>query len=446
MHHDNPDSGADGAVIPCCPKLEKCESCDVLTFEYRLPFRPTVAVQGRRQVVPVEVTLRFRMERCPGPLSPGDLLYSTTLLPGEKVRLFTSDRRTRFSFDSQSRLAYRNQATSEESFYTSGFASAMSNLSILERDSRTAESSQTSSGGGVSGGFNFLGLIQIGGSVSGSSHNAHSASTLTRQLTQHAESASRHVESGVRHASATSVGEVQSRTHSESESEDHFESASRVFANPNRCRAITFYFYQIDKCQTIRFSLIGIDRRVDDPAAPTGVAVTPATPDGGVDVVPTSVPADKGTRLEVERAARTSVVEREAFVAAGQADRLTDVRLRASALLAAQETIAIDLQTAALQQVDKELMAEGLIDDRGEVAPQARERYGWVRTITLPTPGVIVKGCLDDCSICEPELEEEIKLDLERRHLENELLKRRIDLLDKSQEYRCCPEGSEPDA
>ena len=48
--------------------------------------------------------------------------------------------------------------------------------------------------------------------------------------------------------------------------------------------------------------------------------------------------------------------------------------------------------------------------------------------------------------VCEPELSREIELDLERKHLENELLKRRIELLDKEQEYRCCPADSEEDA
>ncbi|MCU7856485.1 MAG: hypothetical protein KZQ79_12475, partial [Candidatus Thiodiazotropha sp. (ex Lucinoma borealis)] len=57
----------------------------------------------------------------------------------------------------------------------------------------------------------------------------------------------------------------------------------------------------------------------------------------------------------------------------------------------------------------------------------------------LPTPGVVVKGCLDDCQTCEPALEERIKIELEHKHLQNELLKKQIDLLDKSQEYRCCP-------
>jgi len=46
----------------------------------------------------------------------------------------------------------------------------------------------------------------------------------------------------------------------------------------------------------------------------------------------------------------------------------------------------------------------------------------------------VIKGCLDECDICEPLLD---------RELENELLKKQIDLLDKSQEYRCCPDGDE---
>ena len=68
------------------------------------------------------------------------------------------------------------------------------------------------------------------------------------------------------------IGEVQSRSHSEGESEDHFESASRVFANPNRCHAVTFYFYQINKTQTVRLTLEAIRRIVIDPAGDTRIA------------------------------------------------------------------------------------------------------------------------------------------------------------------------------
>lgn len=68
------------------------------------------------------------------------------------------------------------------------------------------------------------------------------------------------------------------------------------------------------------------------------------------------------------------------------------------------------------------------------------------RVSSLPTPGMLVKGCLDSCDVCEPALEKEIQLDLERKQLQNELLKKQIALLEKSQEYRCCPVGEEEPA
>ena len=62
-----------------------------------------------------------------------------------------------------------------------------------------------------------------------------------------------------------------------------------------------------------------------------------------------------------------------------------------------------------------------------------------------PPPGILVKGCLDDCDVCEPTLMKGIELDLEHKRLQNELLKKQIDLLEKSQEYRCCPAGETAD-
>ena len=80
----------------------------------------------------------FRFERCSGPLVMGDLAYTTTLLPGEKVRLFTSDRHNRWSDDSSSQLAYRHETTSEETCYTWGMARALSDLSISETGSSSS--------------------------------------------------------------------------------------------------------------------------------------------------------------------------------------------------------------------------------------------------------------------------------------------------------------------
>ena len=54
-----------------------------------------------------------------------------------------------------------------------------------------------------------------------------------------------------------------------------------------------------------------------------------------------------------------------------------------------------------------------------------------------------MKGCLDECNICEATLMQELALDFAHKQLVNELLKKQIDLLEKSQEFRSCPVGSE---
>lgn len=422
------------ATLDCCPKLEPCQTCDELDIRYRVPFRRTIRVQDQPQTVTVMVTLHFRFKRCAGPLSLGDLLYSTTLLPGEQVRLFTSDRHSRFTFDSSSQLSYRHHNTSEESFYTAGMAHAMSDLNIVENENRSSSYSESSVSGGGSAGID-LGIIEIGGGVSGSSFDASSTSTLARSLSRHAESSSRHVEVGVRAASSTSVGEVSRRDHAQGTSEDHFESASRIFKNPNKCHAVTFLFHRIDKCQEISFSLVSVDRQVVDQAAPTHVGLNPAVRTGGVTAIPQAVLATQADRLDVERRARASALE-----SASSGQVALGVQARTLALAAqAAAPISAAARKAALAEVDKELVEEKLIDKAGEVTEDARQRFGWTRHVALPTPGVLVRGCLDQCGICEPELIKEMELDLEHKRLENELLKRRIELLDQEQEYRCCP-------
>ena len=75
----------------------------------------------------------------------------------------------------------------------------------------------------------------------------------------------------------------------------------------------------------------------------------------------------------------------------------------------------------------------------GDASRPAKESLGWSREMAMPTPGVLVKGCLDECDICEPELKQHMALDLVHMDLENALLKKQIELLEKSREYRCCP-------
>ena len=423
------------AALECCPTLEPCDVCDVLDFRFRLPFRP-VRPGTTRVPIPIEVVLHFRLTRCAGPLALGDILYSTTLLPGETVRLFSSDRHTRFSFDSETQLSYRQHTTSEESFYMAGMANAVNNVNVNEHGAATSSfhSSAVSGGGGL--GIDLFG-ISLGGSVSGSSYDAKSASAFARSLSSHADSSSRHVEVATRAASSTSVGEVSTRAHSEGQSEDQYESASRTFSNANRCHALSFLFYKLNKCQTVRWELVAIERHVLDPAAPTHIELNDPPPPDHVAVIPDGILATSKERPIVEQRAQASVAQK------GLVDVALLTRTRVFTAATAAEPISDAARTAALAEVDKQLIEEGLLTKEGAVAERAKTLFGWEREIALPTAGVIVKGCLDECDVCEPSLEREIELDLERKQLENELLKKQIDLLEKAQEYRCCPDGDE---
>jgi hypothetical protein len=425
------------SAVPCCPELKPCAVCDTLNFTYRLPFRPVVASDNQRRTVPVEVTLHFRLTRCAGPLSLGDPLYTTTLLPGEQVRLASSDRHTRFSYDKETNLSYRNEATSEESYYAAGMAYGMSNLDVLDTSKSSSSFGSSSVSGGGGAGID-LGIFSIGGSVAASSYDAHSTSAFAHSLSQHSQSLQQHMEVSTRATASTSIGEVATREHQQGESEDQYEAATRTFSNPNHCHAITFFFYRINKCQTVKFELVGIDRRVDDSAAPTSAVLNPPKAATGVAVRPSAVLATGANRLEVAQRAQESVAVEQG---SNRNSTVAGARLAvSSASFAAVEPIPLDVRQAALNQVDKELVKEGLLDKTGGgVSPAAQKALGWEREMTIPTPGVLVKGCLDDCDVCEPEVQKRIELELAHLDLQNQLLKRQIDLLDKAQEYRCCP-------
>lgn len=439
MVDPNAISRSVGNVLPCCPDLTTDPVCDVIDFDYRLINNTSVQVDNQLRTIPVEVKFRVHIERCSGPLALGDLAYSTTLLPGEKVRLFTTDRRTRFTFDSATQLSYRNEQTSEEHFYMSSFSDFMSDVNVrdVSRSSNTSRGSfQThAETSGVLGTLFGSPSVDIRGS-----YDASSTSTFLRELSQHVRASDRRAEMGSRAASTISIGEVQTRTHTQGQSEDHFESSSREFSNPNKCHAVTFFFYRINKTQTLKVTLESIERRVmDDAVAPTKVTNNTFVSNGDVSAIPAGVLATDKQRLDIERIGRESGAEQQGVIVAGTP--VLGVGILTSVLTA---PLPRTIRQQALLQVEQDLVENGLLDKvGGVVSSQTQVQFSFERTLSLPTPGLIVKGCLDDCDICEPTLIEEINLDLARKQLENKLLERQIELLEKSQEYRCCPDSDD---
>jgi hypothetical protein len=432
--------------IPCCPPLDTAPVCDVIDMRRRLVF-PTKVRAENGQPVRVEVIFHTRFTRCSGPLALGDLAYTTTLLPGEKVRLATTDRRSRFSFDSETNLSYRSEQMSEEQYRMSALRTFMTDENVVDRGENRASSSGSWDFHGDASGS--LGFFSVSADTNArGSHNAQSSSDYLREHRAHAEMSDNQSVEATRKAHSLSVGEVSSRTHKEGETEEHFESSSRVFSNANQCHAITFLFYRINKTETIKLELVSIERRVIDPVASMPVAANPIRAVGQISSIHQEVPATNTARLDVEARGLQSEAQYAQVLRSGSATvgRLALASAAVSTLateLGTQDPLSKALRDAALAEVNKQLVEEGLIDKAsGAVSPRAQQAFGYERKTALPTAGVIVKGCLDECNVCEPELQKKMQLELERLDLQNQLLKRQIELLDKSQEYRCCPVGA----
>ncbi len=429
------------ADIPCCPELAKEPCCESIRVSYRLT--------NRLNDLPVEITLVAELQRCPGPLSLGDVVYSTTLLPGEKVRLYTSSRNTRFTYDSESEVSYRHEQSSEETYYMRSMDRYMSDLTVTDRGSAQS-SSHADFETDVDGSYASIGFAG-GGSVNVEGNfNSRSASSFMRQLSNHARASHDRSVQATRAANSVQIGEVQSRSHAAGESESAYEASTRTFENKNECHAVTYFAYQLVKKQTLKFRIVAVLRRVIDAAADSAAVARPVRPATGVKVLPNGVLATKTSRLEVETVARTSAAAQQANLvsnvgtvgvvggSAGLATAFSPVRIATNV-----QPVSEQVHDRVLKKVDDELVKEGILARAGsnEVGERLAAELSFERTYCLPTQAILVKGCIDPCNVCEESRQKSIALDLEHKALKNKLLEKQIALLEKSQEYRCCPAG-----
>ena len=414
---------------PCCPEFVNGKKCDYLDLVYRLNNYTDVKLDRLIQNIAVEVAIHIRIERCTGPLQLGNVVYSTTLLPGEKVKLFTQDRRSRFSFDSESELSYRHEQSAEEQFYMDSYEKFMSDLESKDSmHSSSTSSGSASSKGSTSGLF---GTIFNGPSakISGS-FDAASTKDFIRELSAHAEASHNKSIHMTRESSAVQVGEVQSKKHMEGESENHVESSSRTFNNTNRCHSVSYLFYQVDKQQTTKITIKSIRTRVIDPAANSAVVNYPIEANSKFSIIPAAV-------LATSEKANLKMKEMDS-IKLSSATRfqprlaLSEVRMKA-------EPLSSDVRKKALENVMKELVDSKILTKNGQVSDEISKELSIELKTSIPTPGVVVKGCLDDCNTCEESQQQAIILELENKKLQNKLLAKKIELLEKSQEYRCCP-------
>lgn len=436
-----PEKVEGGIPVPCCPDLSEDKGCDYLDFHYRLKLPKTITIENSTRVVTVEVLIAARLERCQEGLALGDLVYTSTLLPGEKVRLFSMDRRSKFSFDRESQMSYRHEQASEERYYMSSMSEFMSKIS--SRDSSSSSAGSFSSFQSEAGTSGFFETIFSGPSVDVSgSHTAYSTRSFLREVSQHAQSSHNRSVQATRLLNSVSIGEVQSRTHAEGETEDHFESSSRLFENKNRCHAVTYQFYQLNKKQTVKFRLLSIRRRVIDLSSDTKVTGSPYVPAGKLSVIPSAILATNEKRLDLEDRDRRSGAAKIQLDATNRYD-LRNFKIY-NPPTPTEEPVPDEFKKKGIEAVEIDLMKEGLLDKKTrELSEEVISDLSFKFSTSIPTTGIIVKGCLDYCNVCEPGLKREVILDLENKKLQNELLRKKIQLLEKSQEYRCCPDGND---
>lgn len=428
--------------LPCCPEITPEPCCESLRVSYRLT--------NRQFDVPVEIVVVAELERCPGPMALGDVVYSTTLLPGEKVRLYTSTRNNRFTYDSESEVSYRHEQSSEETYYMRSMDRYLSDLTAAESGSASS-SSHSDFETDVDGSYASIGFAGGGSVKVEGDFNSRATSSFLRQLSSHARTAHDRSVQATRAANAVQIGEVQSRSHAQGESESAYEASTRTFENRNQCHAVTYFAYQLVKRQTLRFRVVAVLRRVVDAAASSAVEARPVRPATGVKVLPNGILATKTARLEVQTVGRTSAVAQQAGIVSGVGGvggvggTLAGLTAVASPVRLATnvQPVPVAVQDKVLRQVDDDLVKEGILAKAGSDAVGAKlaAELNFERTYCLPTQGIVVKGCLDRCNTCEESLQKSIELDLVRKDLENQLLAKRIALLEKSQEYRCCPVG-----
>jgi hypothetical protein len=220
---------------PCDPPWQAGPSCltyfQTVDTSYTLAGgKPTVAGAQRGEI---EVQIVYQHKLCLVGKQHGGLAYTLTLLPGEKVTLYHSDRFRRTTTED---ARYSVQTTFSQ-FVSALFQTAQSNdTSLLSQVLNSSSSSDSSSGGG---GIQIPFLGGIGGS--GSSNSSTSGSSAATISVDAASALFQQV------ASQASFYTDQQRSITVSSYEDQqtVSITQRTFQNDNPCRPVTYFVRKV---------------------------------------------------------------------------------------------------------------------------------------------------------------------------------------------------------
>lgn len=276
----------------------------------------------------------------------GPLLYTTTLLPGEELRLFEFDRYRRVRSETQRVSVHTSFRQTVSSLSQTRRATSASAYFDVLNEVRAAADGSVSAGGGLAG---FFGAPKVSGSFETETEttiaSGSSVRTTSEQFTQLAITASQAMEA------------ERALVISSFEDEEHRSTTSRTLKNHNQCHAVTYFVRRVNelyeastRIESVEWRLGGDSpwRSFDDLAGlPEDLRKIfgelgrqlPKRGDLATDPRPVTLPTD-GTLYEAELAHCSSC---EPVMEAMQKVELENARLRARACL---ETELLDLELA----------------------------------------------------------------------------------------------------
>ncbi len=250
-------SGCGGDCVEKTPKACRAPAAPPwLAFDRCLMFYEARAfdlpnLQDRR------LQVRVVYEHCLSLLGrqQGPLLYSVTLLPGEKVRIFEFDRYRRVKSSTERvsvHTSFRQTMSALSQSRRSNSSSAYADALV---DIRSHSDSSVSAGGGLAG---FFGAPQVKGETGVDTQttvaSGSSTTTVAEQFTQIAVTASQAIEA------------ERSLVVSRFEESEHQTTTERTLQNDNHCYAVTYYVRRVNEVYAVHTRVASIEWRLGDGA------------------------------------------------------------------------------------------------------------------------------------------------------------------------------------
>jgi thermitase len=244
-------------VSPCDPPWRPDEQC-LVWYETRF-FRVPIGREGVNLAAVVlrdyiEFRITYAHKLCLLGKQHGALLYTVSLLPGEKVTLYHSDRYRRITSDQE---RYSVQTTFSQFLSVVHQARVTNTLDVLsDRLASVKTGTSASVGGGLAG---LLGLPSGSAStqVSVTDHNMVQVGFVSDQFNQ-----------SIAQASQLTSAE-RSLVVSTFEDKETLDVTSRILQNDNACRAITYFVRQVVELYAFSTMVSDISYRIIAPNVPS---------------------------------------------------------------------------------------------------------------------------------------------------------------------------------